>query len=101
MAIKQEVALTNIAQLRLQSYAFLSTKEERRIARTWRIGAVAFYGPILDLLIAFAATSQGPQAYQANLASDDFVTFYVSNSPRPEANTVAHANASKRGGRFQ
>jgi hypothetical protein len=75
--------LTDIAQLRLQSYAFLSTKEERRIARTWRIGAVAFYGPVLALLIAFAATSQRPQAYQANLASDNFVTYYVSISPRP------------------
>jgi hypothetical protein len=75
--------LTDIAQLRLQSYAFFLTKEERRIARTWRIGAVAFYGPVLALLIAFAATSQRPQAYQANLASDNFVTYYVSNSPRP------------------
>jgi hypothetical protein len=74
-------ALTNIAQLRSQPYAFLSTKEDRRIARTWRIGAVAFYGPILALLIAFAATSQRPQAFQANLASDDFVTHYVSNRP--------------------
>jgi len=81
MGIKQEVALTNIAQLRLQSYAFLSTKEERRIASTWRIGAVVFYGPMLALLIAFAATSQRPQAYQANLASDDFVTHYISNWP--------------------
>jgi hypothetical protein len=83
MAINQEVALTDITQLRLQSYAFLSTKEERRIARIWRIGAVAFYGPILALLIAFAATSQRPKAFQANLASDDFVTHYVSNRPLP------------------
>jgi hypothetical protein len=75
--------LTNIAQLRLQSRAFLSTKEERRIARTWKIGAVAFYGPILALLIAFVATSQRPQAYQANLASDDLVTYYISNWPLP------------------
>jgi hypothetical protein len=81
MAIKQEVALTDIAQLRSQSRALLSTKEERQIARTWRIGAVAFYGPIL--LIAFAATSQRPQAYQANLASGDFVTHYISNGPLP------------------
>jgi hypothetical protein len=80
MTIKQEVALTDIAQLRSQSRAFLSTKEERRIARRWRIGAVAFYGPIMVLLIAFAATSQRPQA---NLASDDFVTYYISNGPLP------------------
>jgi hypothetical protein len=79
MAIKREVALTDIAQLRSQSYAFLSTEQEPRIVKARRIRAVAFYGPLLVLLITFAATSQRPQGYQANLASDDFVTHYISN----------------------
>jgi hypothetical protein len=43
------------------------------------MGVIAFYGSILALLIAFAATSQRPPANQANLSSDDFVTHYVSN----------------------
>jgi hypothetical protein len=81
MAIKQEVALTDIAQPRSQSYAFLPTEHEARIVKTRGIRAVAFYGPILALLITFAAASQRPQGYQANLASDDFVTHYVSNLP--------------------
>jgi hypothetical protein len=71
--------LTNTAQLRKQSYAFLLTEDEQRVVRRWRIGVIAFYGSILALLIAFAATSQRPPANQANLSSDDFVTHYVSN----------------------
>jgi hypothetical protein len=59
------------------------TKQEPRVVRPWRIPAVAFYSAIAVLLIAFAATSQQPRAYQANLASDDFVTHYISKPPLP------------------
>ncbi|MCK1387763.1 hypothetical protein [Bradyrhizobium sp. 21] len=75
--------MTDIAQIRSQPHAFLSTEQEGRTATTSRIGPVAFYGLILTLLIGFAATSQRPREYQANLASDDFVTHYVSNPPLP------------------
>ncbi|WP_139069893.1 hypothetical protein [Tardiphaga robiniae] len=53
---------------------------------------IAFYGSIL--LIALAATSQRPQADQPDLASDDFVTYYMSSPPLPLANKAKAAVAS-------
>ncbi|WP_129590926.1 hypothetical protein [Bradyrhizobium shewense] len=73
--------MTDIAQLQLQSNDVLSRKEKRRIVTAWRIGVVAFYGSLLALVIAFAATTERPQVDQAYLLSDDFISHYV--SPRP------------------
>lgn len=73
--------MTNTAQLRARSYAFLSTEDERRVVARWRTGVIAFYGSIL--LIALAATSQRPQADQLDLASNDFVTYHMSSPPLP------------------
>jgi hypothetical protein len=82
-AIKQEVALTDIAQLEKQPYSLLASEQEHQTISAWRLRLIAFYGSLLALLIAFGATSQAPRERQADLASDDFVTHYVSNPPVP------------------
>jgi hypothetical protein len=82
-AIKQEVALTDIAQQGRQSHGFLASDQEQRLIAMWRLGVVAFYGSLLALVIAFAAISKAPRERQANLASNDFVTHYISNPPTP------------------
>jgi hypothetical protein len=75
--------LTDIAQPATKPYNFLAREEEQRLISTWRLGLIAFYGSLLALLIAFAAISPAPREPQADLASDDFVTHYVSNPPAP------------------
>lgn len=73
--------MTDIAQLKKQPYAFMTSEQERRTMTTWRFGLVAFYGSIAALMIAFGATSQAPREFQRDLASDDFVTHYISSPP--------------------
>ncbi|TYL81256.1 hypothetical protein [Bradyrhizobium cytisi] len=75
--------MTDIVQLENKPYYFLAPDEELRIISTWRLRLIAFYGSLLALLIAFAATSQAPREPQADLVSDDFVTHYIFNPPLP------------------
>ena len=75
--------MTDIAQLGKQPYALPEYDKEQRIIGTWRLRLVAFYGSLLALLIAFAAMSQAHRERQADLASDDFVTHYISNPSAP------------------
>ncbi|MET4274442.1 MULTISPECIES: hypothetical protein [unclassified Bradyrhizobium] len=75
--------MTDIAQQGRQSQRFLASDQEQRLVAMWRLGVVAFYGSLMALVIAFAAISKAPRERQANLASNDFVTHYISNPPTP------------------
>lgn len=75
--------MSDIAQPGRQSYVFLVSDEDQRIIATWRLRAIAFYASLLALMIACAAMSTTPRELQADLASDDFVTHYISNPPVP------------------
>lgn len=75
--------MTDIAQQGRRSHGFLASDQEQRLVAMWRLGVVAFYGSLLALVIAFAAITKAPRERQANLASDDFVTQYISNPPAP------------------
>lgn len=75
--------MSDIAQPEQQSYVFLASDEDQRIIGTWRLRVIAFYASLLALVIACAAMSTAPRERQADLASDDFVTHYISNPPVP------------------